>query len=204
MWFLWWWKQTQTICGSKTNQTDKTKAMKANHSLNEIQAIFKSVCSMGLKWEVWWTSVLGGFTIGSFSGFITDWVFDPAVSFFALIALILADHVSGMCLAWKNDKWETRKATRVFWTLLSHTALLAFANSLSRGSDVLFWMNEGIFVPLVMVNLISLVKNLSLLGYIKKDFARLLYRKIDTYKNEYIEGKKDSGRKPGGFPDDGC
>jgi hypothetical protein len=47
-----------------------------------------------------------------------------------------------------------------------------------------------VFVPIVIVNLMSLVKNLALLGWIKRGFARMITDKIDNYKNEYLEAKK--------------
>jgi hypothetical protein len=61
-----------------------------------------------------------------------------------------------------------------------------FANNLAKGSVFLGWLNEGIFVPIVLVNMLSLIKNLSLLGYIKRDFATWINKKVDTYKNESI------------------
>lgn len=169
-----------------------------SHFIDESTSIAESVLSLNLKIVPFTLSVFGGFTIGSITGFVTDWIFDPAVSYYALMILICCDHATGMWIAWKNNKFETRKATRIFWTLLSHTGLLAFATSLAKGSNAIYWLNEGIFVPLVLVNLISFVKNLSLLGFIKRSFAELLYRKIDVYKNEYVQSKD---AKPG---NDGC
>lgn len=175
--------------------------MMKNHAINEVKEIICSVLSLNLKTDVLFTLSMGGFTLGAVSAFVVDWIFDPAVSFYALILLIMADHLSGMTLAWKRGVFETRKAARILWTLLSHTALLAFANSLGKGSDLLSWMNEGVFVPLVMVNLVSLVKNLSLLGLIKKDFAKIFYKKVDVYKNEPQNIPGDPGHRT---PDDGC
>jgi hypothetical protein len=160
-----------------------------SHSILELKAITESVLSMNLKIVPFTISVFGGFTLGSISGFVSNWIFDPAVSYYTLMLLICCDHFTGMWIAWKNNRFETRKATRIFWTLLSHTGLLAFATNLAKGSSAIYWLNEGIFVPLVVVNLISLVKNLSLLGFLKRSFAEMLYRKIDVYKNEYIETK---------------
>lgn len=131
-------------------------------------------------------TVLGGFSIGAFTGFVEDWIFSPAASLFALLALIVADHIAGLVVAWKRDAFDTRKIVSIFWKLLSHIGLLMFANNLAKGSVFLGWMNEGIFVPIVLVNMLSLIKNLSLLGYIKRDFAKWIDKKIDTYKNENI------------------
>lgn len=153
----------------------------------ELFEIFESVCSLKLKMKTLFFSVVGGFTVGGLSALIDDWIFSPSVSYFALIALICADHVTGVSLAWRHNRFETKKALRIFWTVLSHTGLLVFATNLSKGSNALFWLNEGVFVPLVIVNLLSLIKNLSLLGWIKRGLADFFYRKIDAYKNQYIQ-----------------
>jgi len=134
--------------------------------------------------------VFAGLIAGTMSAFVNDWIFDPSISYFTLVGLIAADHLSGSYLAFKYNRFDTRVALRIFWTLLSHTALLMFATNLSKGADVLFWLNEAVFVPIVIVNLMSLVKNLALLGWIKKGFARMITDKIDNYKNEYLEEKK--------------
>ena len=137
-------------------------------------------------------TVVGGFSIGAFTGFVEDWIFSPAASLFALLALIAADHIVGLVVAWKRGSFDTRKALSIFWKLLSHIGLLMFANNLAKGSMFLGWLNEGIFVPVVLVNMLSLIKNLSLLGYIKKDFAQWINKKVDTYKNENISAPANS------------
>jgi len=159
-----------------------------NEQIQEIADTVQSVCSLHLKQPliIW----LSAFSIGSLSACVENWIVYPAASYYALIVLILADYATGIVIAFKNNKFETRKAIRVFWTLISHTALLYFSMQLSKASAALFWLNEGVFVPLVLVNLLSLIKNLSLLGYIKAGFAEFFYKKIDAYKNQKIE-KKD-------------
>ena len=146
--------------------------------------IVKSVFSLNMKLEILFTTLLGGFSVGAISGFTADWIFEPAASFYFLLLLISADHFTGMTVAWRRGKFETRKSLRVFWTLLAHTALLIFATNLARGSIALYFLNEAVFVPLVLVNMISLVKNLSLMGLVNKHFAPMFYKKIDVYKNE--------------------
>lgn len=149
------------------------------------------------------TTLIGGFSLGASTGFVSDWIFDPAVSFYTLIGLIICDHISGIVLAFKNDKFETRKAIRIFWTMLSHTGLLMFATNLSKGSDALIWLNEAVFVPLVIVSMLSLVKNLSLLKVINPVFAEIFYKKIDAYKNDIVK-KDEKPVDPVRVPDDGC
>jgi len=179
--------------------TKRRKKMKTPLQ-QEIVDTLTSMSGMNIREPL--LAVIGSFSIGAVSGFIGDWIFDPAVSYFALIGLIVADHITGVTLAMKRNDFQTRKAARIFWTVIAHTALLLFATSLSKGSPSLFWLNEAIFVPLVLINLVSLVKNLSLLGYIKKSFAAFLYKKIDTYKNDILktDEKPDSSSSSDNIP----
>jgi len=151
-----------------------------------MKSIAIEVLCLNFKKHVLLITVVGGFSIGAFTGFVEDWIFSPAASLFALLALIAADHIVGLVVAWKRGSFDTRKSLSIFWKLLSHIGLLMFANNLAKGSMFLGWLNEGIFVPIVLVNMLSLIKNLSLLGYIKKDFAQWINKKVDTYKNENI------------------
>ncbi len=76
----------------------------------ELFEIFESVCSLKLKMKTLFFAVVGGFTIGGLSALIDDWIFSPSVSYFALIGLICADHVTGVSLAWRHNRFETKKA----------------------------------------------------------------------------------------------
>lgn len=171
---------------------------------DDVIDIVQSILSLKLKNDIWMMSIFGGFSIGGMTGIVGNWIFEPAVSYYTLIALIFCDHISGIVLAFKNDKFETRKALRIFWTMISHTGLLVFATNLSKGSDSLSWLNEAVFVPLVIVSLLSLVKNLSLLQLINPIFAELFYKKIDAYKNEIVKGKTNVQSDDVRIPDDGC
>jgi phage-related holin len=159
----------------------------------EVKSIAIEVLCLNFKKHVLLITLLGGFSIGAVTGFVEDWIFSPAASLFALLALIAADHTTGLVVAWRRGSFDTRKALSIFWKLLSHIGLLMFANNLSKGSVFIAWLNEGIFVPIVLVNMLSLIKNLSLLGYIKRDFAQWINKKVDTYKNESIQANNTSG-----------
>jgi phage-related holin len=127
--------------------------------------------------------------VGIASAFVNDWIFDPSISYFALVGLIAADHVTASILAFKHKRFDTRIALKIFWKLLAHTALLMFATNLSKGADVLFWLNEAVFVPIVIVNLLSFTKNMTLLGWVKQGFLKVLMDRIDNHKNQYLGEK---------------
>lgn len=203
---MWWFTSTtNNHSPNKTDNTSKTILKMKKYLLqNEVIDILQSILSLKLKNEILMTTIFGGFSIGALTGIVGDWIFEPAVSFYTLIALIFCDHVSGIALAFKNDKFETRKALRIFWTMLSHTGLLVFATNLSKGSESLTWLNEAVFVPLVIVSMLSLVKNLSLLKLINPLFAEIFYKKIDAYKNEIVKEKDSTDVGGNRVPDDGC
>ncbi len=203
---MWWFSpKTDNHSPIKTDYTTKTFLIMKKYLIpDELIEILQSILSLKLKNEVLMTTIFGGFSIGGMTGMVGDWIFEPAVSFYTLIFLIFCDHISGIALAFKNDKFETRKALRIFWTMLSHTGLLMFATNLSKGSVSLTWLNEAVFVPLVIVSMLSLVKNLSLLKLINPIFAELFYKKIDAYKNEIVKGNDSADVGRNGVPDDGC
>lgn len=186
---MWWFK-------AKAGDTKQAEKM-SDRVTNDVIDIVESILSLKLKTSVWLVTVLGTFTIGSVGSFITEWVFTPSESFLALIGVIVMDHLSGMYRAYKNHSFETKKALRIFWTLLSHTALLSFSYNMAKGSDMFENMSQGIFLSLCSVNLLSLIKNMSLLGWIPKGLADWLYKRIDVYKNEMDKkdpDNTDSGR----------
>ena len=188
---LWQRRCSQTSSHEYSKTGKEAQVMKAFIN-NDFVPIIKSVCSLNLKIEVLVSALLGGFSIGMISGLVSNWIFDPAVSYYFLIGLIVSDHLAGVTIAFKNNKFETKKSLRILWTLLAHTALLSFSTNLAKGSDAIYWLNEAIFVPVCLVNMISLMKNLALLGLIKNDVADFFYRKVDVYKNEYIEKKENT------------
>lgn len=151
---------------------------------NEIIPIAESVLSLKLKTHVLLTTLFGGFTLGMITGWVENWIFEPYVAYYSLIGIIFADHLSGMYLAWKGGRFQTKKAARIFWTLIAHTALLIGATGISA-SDGLYWVNEAIFTPLALFNILSLIKNFALLGLIQKEVVSMIYKKVDNYKNEY-------------------
>lgn len=205
MWIMW--RLSPTSDNHSPHQTDnppKTILKMKKYLLpNEVIEVVESILSLKLKNEVLMTTLIGGFSFGATTGFVSDWIFDPAISFYSLIGLIVCDNITGIVLAFRNDKFETRKALRFLWTMLSHTALLMFATNVSKGSGALIWLNEAVFVPLVIVSMLSLVKNLSLLKMINPIFAEIFYKKIDAYKNDIVK-KDEKPVDPVRVPDDGC
>lgn len=116
-------------------------------------------------------------------GVIEANVWSPAQGYLTVVALIVADFITGVSLAAKRKQIETRKAMRIVYKIIAYTTIMAFAHNLAKNEPLLFWLTDAVFFPIALILFLSLIKNLSLLGYIPKDVATMLYKNIDKYKN---------------------
>jgi hypothetical protein len=143
--------------------------------------IVSSVLELKLKHPllIWIT----GLSLGTIEGFIENWIFEDAVYYYYLVGMIIADGILGIYRAYKNNNIETSKLYLVGWSIVAQTALLSTGFVLSSRPS-LNWLDDAIFVPLVLTNLLSIVKHLSLLHLLPKQFADILYKKVDIHKND--------------------
>lgn len=173
-------------------QSFKRKNEQEKEMINEFLSIMKSMSGLTLKSPALILS--SGFGVGTIVAFTNQHIFNPAEQYYILMLLILLDNITGMYIALKSEKFCTSKAKRTIYTLIGHTAILFFAFQLGQDSKPLFFLKDAVFVPLVLINLLSFVKNLSLLGYLPKAFAKYLYKKVNTYDNQLsVKNPDDSG-----------
>ena len=163
-------------------QSFKRKNEQEKEMIGEFISIMKSMSGLTLKSPALILS--SGFGVGTIVAFTNQHFFNPAEQYYILMLLILLDNITGMYIALKKEKFCTSKAKRTIYTLIGHTAILFFAFKLGQDSKTLFFLKDAVFVPLVLINLLSFVKNLSLLGYLPKTFAKYLYKKVNTYDNQ--------------------
>ena len=100
-----------------------------------------------------------------------------------LIFLVAADFVTGISVAAKYKKIETRRAIHGVYKLLAFMLVLSIATNIARYDKNFFFLPDAVFFPMVLIQFMSLVKNLSLLGLIPAAVANALWERIDAYKN---------------------
>lgn len=147
----------------------------------DIKEVICSIFELNLKKPilVW----LSGISLGVVSSFIEEWVYNDIRVYLFIVSLITIDAVLAIYIAWKNDDVQTKKLPIFAWSLVAQTGLISFATTFSR-VDTLFWLDDAVVAPIVLVNLLSVIKHLSILGYLPKGLAEILYKKIDTHKNQ--------------------
>lgn len=123
------------------------------------------------------------FILGGVLSFINHYIWYPAEAYLIVMLLVFCDFGTGIWYAYQQNKLETRKAKKVLASLLAYTIIMFFAHQLAKYDLYLKWLPEAVFFPIVIINLTSLTKNLSLLGFIPEKISTIFYEKIDRYKN---------------------
>lgn len=107
--------------------------------------------------------------------------------YLALIAVVFVDGFFGIIAGIKREGFKTFKAVKVLQRAITWTVLLTVILMVEKGFAGTGWLSETIIVPFILLQLISALKNASMLGYIHiADLNKILDR-IDPHKGERKE-----------------
>ena len=121
-------------------------------------------------------------TLAFICSYFMELTMQNAEQYLAIATLIFADGFFGIIAGIKREGFKTFKAlkilrTLVFWTIIL-TVILVIEKSISGAS----WLSETVVVPLVVLQLISVLKNASMAGFIKMDVVNQILDRIDNHK----------------------
>jgi phage-related holin len=110
-----------------------------------------------------------------------------AEQYLALVGVVFIDGFFGIAAGVKREGFQTRKALRVLQRVVTWVAFLTVILMVERGFAGTGWLSETIIVPFIILQLVSALKNASMVGLIKSnDLIRILDR-IDLHKGERKE-----------------
>jgi phage-related holin len=110
-----------------------------------------------------------------------------AEQYLALVGVVFIDGFFGIAAGVKREGFQTRKALRVLQRVITWVAFLTVILMVERGFTGTGWLSETIIVPFIILQLVSALKNASMVGLIKSnDLIRILDR-IDLHKGERKE-----------------
>ena len=110
-----------------------------------------------------------------------------AEQYLALVGVVFIDGFFGIAAGVKKEGFQTRKALRVLQRVVTWVAFLTVILMVERGFTGTGWLSETIIVPFIILQLVSALKNASMVGLIKSnDLIRILDR-IDLHKGERKE-----------------
>jgi phage-related holin len=111
---------------------------------------------------------------------------DNAEQFLAVSVVVFADGFFGVWAGMKREGFQTFKALRVIKTFGFWVVMLACILSIEKGFTGMGWLSETIIAPFLVFQLISVLKNASMVGVVKNELLTQILDKLDKHK-----GKRD-------------
>lgn len=109
---------------------------------------------------------------------------DNIDQFLAVGLVVLADGFFGVWAGIKREGFQTRKALSVLKTFGFWTIMLACILSIEKGFVGVSWLSETVMAPFLIFQLISILKNASMVGIVKNELVTEVLDRLDRHKGE--------------------
>jgi hypothetical protein len=123
-------------------------------------------------------------TIGFVCSYFMELTMQNAEQYLAITALIFADGFFGVIAGVKREGFKTYKAVKILKNLLFWIIFLTVILGIEANFSGTFWLSETIITPLIILQLISALKNASMAGFVKIDELNKILDKIDKHKGD--------------------
>jgi hypothetical protein len=134
------------------------------------------------------TSLLITLSLSTALAFIGTYFFnltaDNIEQFLAVGLIIFADGFFGVWAGIKREGFQTFKALKVLKTYGFWTIMLACILAIEKGFAGTSWLSETIMAPFLVFQLISILKNASMVGIVKNELLTQILDKLDKHKGE--------------------
>lgn len=104
--------------------------------------------------------------------------------YMAVISVMFLDGVFGMIAGAKREGFQTRKALKVIRNTFAWLCILTVILIMERGIQGTSWLSEVILAPFMTFQIISVLKNASMAGYIKASVLNEILDRIDKHKGD--------------------
>lgn len=109
---------------------------------------------------------------------------DNIEQFLSVSVVIFADGFFGVWAGVKREGFQTRKAVSVLKTFGFWIIMLACILSIEKGFEGTAWLSETIMAPFLVFQLISILKNASMIGAVNNELLTQILDKLDNHKGE--------------------
>ena len=109
---------------------------------------------------------------------------DNIEQFLAVGLIIFVDGFFGVWAGMKREGFQTFKALKVLKTFGFWMVMLACILSIEKGFAGTSWLSETIMAPFLVFQLISILKNASMVGIVKNELLTQILDKLDKHKGE--------------------
>lgn len=105
----------------------------------------------------------------------------------SLLAVVMIDGFFGVLAGIKREGFRTYKAIKVLRTAFVWTMFLTVLLLVEKGFSGTAWLSETIIIPFIIFQLISALKNASMIGWIPSSLLNDILDKIDLHKGHRDE-----------------
>ena len=109
---------------------------------------------------------------------------DNIEQFLSVALVVFVDGFFGVWAGIKREGFKTYKALKVLKTFGFWTLMLGCILSIEKGFQGTSWLSETIMAPFMVFQLISILKNASMVGIIKNELVIRILDKLDQHKGE--------------------
>jgi phage-related holin len=134
------------------------------------------------------TSLLITLSLTTALAFIGSYFMDLTANnieqYISVSLIIFADGFFGVWAGIKREGFKTYKALKVLKTLGFWIVMLSIILSIEIGFDGTSWLSETIIAPFLIFQLISVLKNASMVGVVNNELLTQILDKLDRHKGE--------------------
>ena len=109
---------------------------------------------------------------------------DNIEQFLAVGVVVFADGFFGVWAGIKRQGFQTFRALKVIRTFGFWVVMLACILAIEKGFTGTGWLSETIMAPFLVFQLISILKNASMVGIVKNELLAQILDKLDKHKGE--------------------
>jgi len=109
---------------------------------------------------------------------------DNIEQFLAVGLVIFADGFFGVWAGVKREGFKTFKALSVLKTFVFWVVMLSAILTIEKGFTGTGWLSETIMAPFLVFQLISILKNASMVGVVKNELLTQILDKLDKHKGD--------------------
>lgn len=109
---------------------------------------------------------------------------DNIEQYLSVAFVIFADGFFGVWAGIKREGFQTRKALSVLKTFIFWIVMLSAILTIEKGFTGTSWLSETIMAPFLVFQLISILKNASMVGVVKNELLTQILDKLDKHKGD--------------------
>ena len=102
--------------------------------------------------------------------------------YLAVVAVLWLDGIFGIWAGIKREGFKTYKALRITRNTFAWLAILTVILMIEKGFTGTGWLSEVVIVPFMILQLMSALKNASMVGLIKIEHLNKILDRIDKHK----------------------